>query len=107
VVSRSRKMSADEVQPIAAGRVWTGRQALERKLVDEMGGLNAGVRKARALAGLPDSAPLREARAPKRTIPPLAAAAAGGWIGYMLEGISLLSRAPALAVMYYLPDGPA
>ncbi len=107
VVSRSRKMSTDDVQPIAAGRVWTGRQALERKLVDEMGGLNAGVRKAKALAGLPDSAPLREARPPKRTIPPLAAASAAGWMAYVLEGISLLSRAPALAVMYYLPGGPA
>jgi protease IV len=106
VVSRSRKMSAEEVHPIAAGRVWTGRQALERKLVDEMGGLDAGVRKARALAGLPDSAPLREARAPRRTLPPLSPAPAAGWLGYALEGISLLARAPALAVMYYLPGGP-
>jgi len=106
VVSRARKLTADEVQPIAAGRVWTGKQALERKLVDEMGGLDAGARKARALAGLPDATPLREARPPKRTIPPLAAAAAGGWMGYVLEAISMLSRAPALAVMYYLPGGP-
>jgi hypothetical protein len=37
-------------------------------------------------------------------IPPLSApAAAGGWIGYLLEGLTLLSRAPALAVMEYLP----
>jgi len=103
VVSRARKLTADEVQPIAAGRVWTGRQALERKLVDEMGGLDAGVRKARTLAGLSDSVPLREARAPRRAIPPLAAAAGGGWLGYALEGLSLLSRAPALAVMEFLP----
>jgi len=107
VVSRARKMTTDEVQHIAAGRVWTGRQAFERKLVDEMGGLDAGVRRARSLAGLPDSATVREARPPKRAIPPLAAAAAGGWLGYALEGISMLSRAPALAVMYYLPAGPA
>ena len=106
VVSRARKLTTDEVQPIAAGRVWTGRQALERKLVDEMGGLDAGARKARALAGLPDATPLREARPPKRTIPPLAAAATGGWLGYVLEALSMLSRAPALAVMYYLPGGP-
>jgi protease-4 len=106
VVSRSRKMSAEEVDPIAAGRVWTGRQALERRLVDEMGGLDAGVRKARELAGLPDSVPLREARAPKRTLPPLSGATAAGWLGYVLEGISLLGRAPALAVMYYLPGRP-
>jgi len=104
VVARARKMTPDEVHPIAQGKVWTGRQALERKLVDEMGGLDAGVSKARALAGLRDDAPLREVRGPKRMVPPLAgAAAAAGWFGYMLEGLTLLNRAPALAVMEYLP----
>src|SRR5713226_5593354 len=33
-VDSSRKMTRDDVHPIAAGRVWTGSQALERKLVD-------------------------------------------------------------------------
>ncbi|HSP10008.1 MAG TPA: S49 family peptidase [Candidatus Dormibacteraeota bacterium] len=103
VVSKARKMTRDEVEPIAAGRVWTGRQALEHRLVDELGGLDAGARKARALAGLPDSIALREARVPKRTIPPLAAASPGGWLGYALEGVAMLSRAPALAVMEFLP----
>jgi len=106
VVARSRKMSTDEVHRIAAGRVWTGRQALERKLVDEMGGLDAGVRKARALAGLPRTAPLREARASRRAVPPPATAPAGGWLGYVLAGMALLNRAPALAVMEYLPGRP-
>jgi len=32
-----------------------------------------------------------------------APAAAGGWLGYLLEGVRLLNRAPALAVMEYLP----
>lgn len=100
VVGKARKMTPDEVHPIAAGRVWTGRQALERKLVDELGGLDAAVRKARSLAGLPEKAPMREVRAPKRMIPPQATA---GYVGYLLEGVSLLSRAPALAVMEYLP----
>jgi protease-4 len=40
-VGTSRKLSREELGPIASGRVWTGRQALERKLVDEMGGLDA------------------------------------------------------------------
>ena len=104
VVARSRKMSVEELEPIAQGKVWTGRQALERKLVDELGGLDAGLRKARELAGLTESAPLREARGPRRSVPPLTApATAGGWFGYLLEGLMLLSRAPALAVMEYLP----
>ena len=104
VVAKSRKMTIEELEPIAQGKVWTGRQALERKLVDELGGLDAGVKKARQLAGLAETAPLREVRGPRRLIPPLGAPAlAGGWIGYMLEGFVLLSRAPALAVMEYLP----
>lgn len=104
-VARSRKISVDELHPIAQGKVWTGRQALERKLVDELGGLDAGVKKARQLAGLKANAPLREVHGPRRVIPPLAAAAAPatGWFGYLLEGVSVLSCAPALAVMEYLP----
>src|SRR5258708_12937224 len=70
VVGKARKMTPDEVHPIAAGRVWTGRQAFERKLVDELGGVDAAVRKARSLAGLPETAPFPEAKAPKRLIPP-------------------------------------
>src|SRR5256884_4484124 len=85
LVGTARQMSAEELTPIAQGKVWTGRQALERKLVDELGGLDAGLAKARALAGLKDDAPLREVRGPKRMVPPLAgAAAAAGWFGYML-----------------------
>ena len=103
VVGKSRNMTSEEVHPIAAGRVWTGRQAFERKLVDELGGLDAAVRKARSLAGLPETAAVREVRPPKRTIPPPAVAGAAGYIGYLLEGVSLLTRAPALAVMEYLP----
>ena len=103
VVATARKMTPEEVHPMAAGRVWTGRQAFERKLVDELGGLDAALRKARSLAGLPDKAPVREVRPPKRLIPPQAAVGAAGYIGYLLEGVSLLSRAPALAVMQYLP----
>jgi len=102
-VSKARNMTPEEIHPIAAGRVWTGRQAFERKLVDEMGGFEAAVRKARTLASLPDAAPAREVRAPKRMVPPPAAASAAEFVGYLLEGVSLLNRAPALAVMDYLP----
>lgn len=105
IVSSSRGIKKEQLEPIAAGRVWTGRQAMERKLVDEMGGLEAGIRKARELAGLKPDAAAREPRAPKRTVPPLAAtsAPAAEWLGYLSEGLTLLMRAPALAVMDYLP----
>src|SRR6266568_1103350 len=65
IVAAARKLAPDDLQPMAQGKVWTGRQALERKLVDELGGLDAGVAKARALAGLAEDAPLREVHGPK------------------------------------------
>ena len=99
VVGKSRGMAPEAVHPIAAGRVWTGRQAFERKLVDELGGLDAAVRKARSLAGLKASAPAREVFAPKRMIPPRGVAGTLGFVAYLLEGIALLNAAPALALM--------
>jgi protease IV len=102
-VAQGRHMAPDEVHPIAAGRVWTGRQAFDRKLVDELGGLDTAVNKARSLAGLAQDAPVREVRPPKRMIAPPATTGAVGYLGYLLEGASLLSRAPTLAVMEYLP----
>ncbi len=104
LVGKARKMTPEQVHPIAAGRVWTGRQAFERKLVDELGGLDAAIRKARSLANLDEKAPVREARPSKRMIPPTAVASgAVGFLGYLMEGVSILSRPPALAVMEYLP----
>jgi len=105
-VGSSRRMTRDEVDPVAGGRVWTGSQALERKLVDELGGIDTAVRKARSLAGLDEATPAREVKAPRRPVAPRAMPAPVGYLGYLLEGLGLLSRAPALAVMEYLPSDP-
>ncbi|MBB6170386.1 protease-4 [Nocardiopsis mwathae] len=58
-VAEARGLSRDQVHEVARGRVWTGQDAHERGLVDELGGLDAAVRLARAKAGLPSTAPLR------------------------------------------------
>lgn len=52
VVAEGRAMSRDEVHAVAQGRVWTGRQALELGLVDELGGLRRAVDLAKAEAGI-------------------------------------------------------
>jgi protease IV len=57
-VARSRHLSHEQVDAIAAGRVWTGTQAKANGLVDELGDLRAALDKARQLANLPDHAPL-------------------------------------------------
>jgi protease-4 len=51
-VAQARGMSVDEVDAVARGRVWTGADAHERGLVDELGGLRTAVRRAKVLAGL-------------------------------------------------------
>ena len=45
-------MTIEDVDSIGAGRVWTGRQALENGLVDELGGLDLAIEKVRELTGL-------------------------------------------------------
>ncbi len=57
-VQAARKLTREQLEPIAGGRVWTGKQALDLGLVDELGGLDAGIAKARRLAHLPSTAPV-------------------------------------------------
>lgn len=51
-VATGRELSSAQVEAIAQGRVWTGEQALANGLVDELGGLDEALAKARELAGL-------------------------------------------------------
>jgi protease IV len=51
-VATGRKLSVEAVDTIARGRVWTGADALERGLVDELGGLRTAIDRAKVLAGL-------------------------------------------------------
>jgi protease-4 len=51
-VATSRERSVEEIDAVARGRVWVGRDALERGLVDELGDLDAAIESAAALAGL-------------------------------------------------------
>ena len=51
-VAEARRMSVGEENAVARGRIWTGADAHERGLVDELGGLRAAVRRAKVLAGL-------------------------------------------------------
>ncbi len=55
-VAAARKKPVEEVDAIARGRVWSGAQAKERGLVDELGGFEAAVADAaaRAKLGKPD-----------------------------------------------------
>ncbi|MGB0970859.1 MAG: signal peptide peptidase SppA [Mycobacterium sp.] len=51
-VADGRNLSVEEVDRVARGRVWTGADAVERGLVDELGGLRTAMRRAKVLAGV-------------------------------------------------------
>ena len=51
-VAEGRGMTKDAVDQIGRGRIWTGKQAKEIGLVDELGGLNLALSIARKKAGL-------------------------------------------------------
>jgi protease-4 len=55
-VAVGRGMTWDEVDAAAQGRVWMGDDALERKLVDQIGGLEDAVAEAKRRAGIPAAA---------------------------------------------------
>lgn len=50
--SEGRNMTQDEIKQVASGRVWTGTQAKERKLVDVLGNYNDAIEIAAKAAGI-------------------------------------------------------
>jgi protease IV len=55
-VSEARKLSREQVDAMARGRVFTGEQALQKGLIDAVGGMELAVAEARKLARLaPDA----------------------------------------------------
>ncbi|MEL6405994.1 MAG: signal peptide peptidase SppA [Chloroflexota bacterium] len=68
-VAQSRKMKTESVDAISGGRVWTGQQALENGLVDELGGLYEALNKARELAKVPMTTPFGVMRGGGKPLP--------------------------------------
>ncbi len=52
-VAKGRGRDAEYIDSIGQGRVWTGAQAREKGLVDEIGGLDKAIEIAKQLAGIP------------------------------------------------------
>lgn len=67
-VASGRGLPLAEVDAVARGRVWTGNDALDHGLVDEIGSLRDAIRIARARTGLAADAPV----VPAIHVPPLA-----------------------------------
>ena len=58
-VSKGRKLSLEEVEKIAQGRVWTGERAARLGLVDELGGMDVALRWAKQLSDIPEAERVR------------------------------------------------
>ncbi|MEJ0023916.1 MAG: signal peptide peptidase SppA [Alphaproteobacteria bacterium] len=66
VVAKGRNMTPEQAHAVAKGRVWTGLQAKERGLVDEIGGLDVAVARAKQLAKLDADKPVTLKLFPKQ-----------------------------------------
>jgi protease IV len=64
-VARGRHMSVTAVDKIAKGRVWSGAQAKELGLVDELGGMDRAIEIAKQLAHIPASTSVHIVRFPQ------------------------------------------
>jgi protease-4 len=116
-VAEGRSLEPSQVHRVARGRVWTGEQAVERGLVDQLGGLRAAVGLAKDRAGIdadadvgltvyPPPRPLAEhiaesfrlsvAQAAASALPfeiqrwPPAAGRISAWLGAVAQGGALL-----------------
>lgn len=93
LVAGGREMTPEQVRAIAGGRVWTGQQALERRLVDHIGGFSVAVARARALAGIAEDAQVQLRYYPERKNPFEALSTLFGASSESAEGLARLNAA--------------
>lgn len=94
-VEAGRKMDRARIDALGQGRIWTGRQAKENGLIDDVGGLHEAVAAAKALASLPDEAKVEHIYRP-----------AASWFERLLFDTSTKVAAQA-AQAAFLAAGPA
>jgi protease-4 len=67
LVAEGRGLSPEEIDQVARGRVWSGEDAIQVGLVDELGGLNTAIAKAGELAGIEADSDIRIMTFPKQS----------------------------------------
>jgi protease IV len=82
-VANGVKMTKETLLPLAGGRIWTGRQAKELGLVDELGTLDDAIAEARKLAKVPAGADLEILMLPESGSP--LDSLLGGGLGFSME----------------------
>jgi protease-4 len=105
-VAEGRRLDEGALEPLCGGRVWTGAQALERGLVDELGGFDRAVDRARELAGLPAAPKVIAVWVPpprQPMLPPRFPAPAGLWEWLTHPGARLANLAGRARVWRVMP----
>ncbi len=105
--AEGRGTTRDVLHEVAQGRVWTGRQALERGLIDEVGGLDRAIALAKEKAGIDPGAEVELVIYPRPKSFfelldegfPMARAAAA-WTGLAAPEAAVVGRATAPARLF-------
>lgn len=99
-VAASRKRTPEQIDAVAQGRVWTGRQAREVGLVDELGGLDRALVVAKQRAGLAaDAAVHLVVYPPRKTLFEILSGSFTGAEGMRLSLLSALLSADERAAL--------
>ncbi len=96
LVQERRKLSNEELQAVSDGRIFTGRQSIKLKLVDELGGERAAVAWLENEKGVAKNLRIRDWRkSSSGTFGLTTAAALVSWLGFdsAAHGIELFARA--------------
>jgi protease-4 len=65
-VAEARRLTPEQIDQVARGRVWTGEDAQARGLIDTLGGYRAALQVAREAAGLAPDQPIKVEEFPRR-----------------------------------------
>ena len=113
-VAEGRKLPLERVEQVARGRVWTGADAKERGLVDDLGGFWTAVTEVKTLAGIsPDTRVAFKNYPQSQGLIGTASRLLGGSVASLkaLEGLSALMQATPVKALIEavraMPEGRA
>ncbi|MFA5550458.1 MAG: signal peptide peptidase SppA [Trueperaceae bacterium] len=93
-VAEGRNLTKERVNEIGRGRLWSGADAIEVGLVDELGDVGSAVALAKRLAGLSPNAPVRSVAAPAKYVLPV-----GNDVQSLVSAVAPLWQERALLMM--------
>eukprot|EP00882_Tetradesmus_deserticola_P001055 GHRQ01001141.1.p1 GENE.GHRQ01001141.1~~GHRQ01001141.1.p1 ORF type:complete len:653 (+),score=373.33 GHRQ01001141.1:173-1960(+) len=103
----SRKMPVEDMQAVAQGRVWTGQRALQRQLVDVLGGLHEAVALVKQAAGIAQDEKVTLLEVSRSRTSPLKLLGGGANVLAGLAALGTLSQGGTLSAAFSQALGAA